>query len=371
MATDIQLAFMAGRAYYDTRKDINRFPVPDGWTEFFHVPNNPDYPMFSGVAGFEAVSFQKGNEIVISYAGTYDKDYTGDIMADIGLATGNGSAQLLQAAEYYLQVKAANDANPNVHITLTGHSLGGGLAALVGVFFGVQVSTFDQAPFARSAATPYLLPPNVAASLRNDLAAQLDSKGKRLYNDNALAGLTNYLQLQAANGGIPNAQLVSTIRVDGEFLSAVPPSIFSPIGSPATILHHGPYSNPSLDMHSIALLTAFLESDATAATVAGIKQSLNEVTTKLTSLLGMFFDSSLYAFDTDPTNTKDSNFLENLIRHQEGLDPAVPNDGDQMLTRFTSDLWKIAQDGGLTMSNIVADTLIGGEDNNWHWRLAA
>src|SRR5438876_11385339 len=121
MATTIEYALMAGRAYQTTRGLINQFPIPQGWLELAHVPNNPGFPQFTGADGFEAVAFKKGTEIVISYAGTYDKDITGDIFADIGLATGFGSAQLLQAAEYYLQVKADN---PNAtSITFTGHSL--------------------------------------------------------------------------------------------------------------------------------------------------------------------------------------------------------------------------------------------------------
>ncbi|MBN1365957.1 MAG: hypothetical protein JW976_14205 [Syntrophaceae bacterium] len=96
---EIDCAIMAGRAYQTTRTGENQFPVPNGWTEFFHVPN-ATYPTSSG---FEATSFTNGSQIVISFAGTYDKDYTGDWAADAGLASGLGSTQLLQAAEYYLE----------------------------------------------------------------------------------------------------------------------------------------------------------------------------------------------------------------------------------------------------------------------------
>ena len=133
MATQFQIdcALMAGRAYQTTRdrKGINWFPIPQGWSPFFHVPD-PATPSFPATSGFEAISFQRGTDIVISYAGTNPNSLLDpDNEANIGLATGFGSVQLLQAAEYYLKVKAANT-DPNVTITLTGHSLGGGLAAL-------------------------------------------------------------------------------------------------------------------------------------------------------------------------------------------------------------------------------------------------
>lgn len=54
MTTAIEYALMAGAAYISNRPEINRIPIPQDWTEFFHVPNNSDYPMFTGASGFEA-----------------------------------------------------------------------------------------------------------------------------------------------------------------------------------------------------------------------------------------------------------------------------------------------------------------------------
>ena len=123
MATKIDYALMAGASYIDTRLPINRFPIPTGWNL---VSRNPQ----DSTSGFEAATFGNGTtiaastEIVISYAGTYDipsNPFTNpDMIADARLGFGLDSAQLLQAADYYLQVKATN---PNAHITLTGHSL--------------------------------------------------------------------------------------------------------------------------------------------------------------------------------------------------------------------------------------------------------
>jgi hypothetical protein len=133
---EIDCALLSGVSYVSTRPDINKFPVPEGWTEYSRWPAD-------SISGFEAVAYQKGTQIVIAYAGTYPKDIDGDIATDLALAEGSNAQlfspaqQLIQAAQYYLQVKAAN-----ADITFTGHSLGGGLAALVGVFFGVSTTTF-------------------------------------------------------------------------------------------------------------------------------------------------------------------------------------------------------------------------------------
>ncbi len=148
MGTTVEYALMAGASYRDTRGDINKFPIPAGWSMVSRYPQD-------NTTGFEAAAFGNGltiadsTEIVISYAGT--DGYGGSIVtnpdkqADAKLGTGLWHDQLGQAAAYYLQIRAS--LKPGATITLTGHSLGGGLASLVAVFFGETAKTFDQAPF--------------------------------------------------------------------------------------------------------------------------------------------------------------------------------------------------------------------------------
>ena len=121
MLTTTDYALIAGASYFDTRAPINRFPSPIGWILVSRIPEQR--------SGFEASAFGNGSdlvhssEIVISYAGTYDKSGA-DIAADVDLFGGRYHAQLLQAARYYLDIKAAN---PGATI-----SLGDGPAAHAG-----------------------------------------------------------------------------------------------------------------------------------------------------------------------------------------------------------------------------------------------
>ena len=327
MANAIELTLMAGRIYQSTRDKINWLPdlLSLGWTEFFHVPS----ASIPTTSGFEAISFQKGNEIVISFAGTG----TGvDWLANLANGIGLTSDQLRQAADYYLKVKAAN---PGAVISFTGHSLGGGLASLLAVFFGETAVTFDQAPFRNSA----------SISVASDLVSYL-SDPARGYSTQDLQGLTNFISA-AANGVIPNEGNVLDFSVQGEILSA---ASALRIGS-QTSLTHSPdnWFGSSVDLHSQALLTAFLQSDQTAPA----QHSFRDVTLKLTDLLKMIFDADLYKRDTALASNQE-NFTERLVRHENGIaGNAITGEtaivADAMLTRFTSDLWKIAQDGGLTL----------------------
>ena len=313
MATqfEIDYALMAGLAYQSNRDKINWFPAPSGWQEFSHVPNS-SYPT---TQSFEASAFQNlsTGEIVIAYAGTAQLT---DWLANVALGLGFSADQLNQAAEYYLEIKAAN---PGAVISFTGHSLGGGLAALMGVMFDEQAITFDQAPFANSAST----------AIRDDLVGYLHGQG---YNDGQLMALAP--ELFSYQGGGDRVANVSGYFVQGEALQYLP---FSTLGLQAILNQSstGLGLLGSVDLHSQALLSTFLLNDA-----------FRSITFKLPELLKMVFDEALYAYST---NTGDVNFLEHLIRHQTGVQGSFV--ADSMLDRFTQDLQKVAQDSGFTLTN--------------------
>ncbi len=323
MATEIEYALMAGGSYLTTSNPINQFPVPIGWSQ---IPNSHVVGTGFLPSGFEAVSFVKGNEIVISYAGTGDLL---DWLTNLSIT----DAQIVQAAEYYLQIK---ENNPGKTISFTGHSLGGGLASLMAVFFNEKATTFDQAPFRGRAdnATANILFDSLVSS--HDIAELLE--------------LINF-KSKLLSIDVPNEANVTDFSVPGEVLSLPPFTLASRIGTKFLPLDHGVTDASRFSLHSLALLTAFLQSEKTDSS-----HSLSDVTYKLTDLLKMIFSKDLFYFDTD---TQLENFLEHLIRYEFGNAPAaggapgVSTANLKLLTRFTEDLWKIAQDGGLTLDQQI------------------
>jgi hypothetical protein len=317
MITAIEYALMAGAAYISSRDPINQLPTPKGWLTTRH-DNPPDG------SGFEAISFINGTtiadstDIVISFAGTGPFGSGDWLHGNIPSALGNLSDQLRHAATYYLDVQSAN---PGAHITFTGHSLGGGLASLMAVMFNTSASTFDQAPFRNSALTYTTADENgnvttqsVAQALLIYLSGETNANGQP-YTASQLQKLTDYVSAlsNAAPGIVPNECKVTNINVQGEFLSTGPWTNFKRIGTPVPNIQHGPTDiSAYTELHDIALLTTFLQSRQTAAT----GQTLNDVTFKLTDLLKLVFDRKLFANETD---TRNRNFLENLVRHQVGV----------------------------------------------------
>ena len=102
MITTIEYALLAGASYIDTRSITNRFPIPKNWSLDSSVPQNAS-------TGFEASAYKNSltNEIIISYAGTYNGSLLGqtalgipiDLYANANLALGDYNAQLTQAVD--------------------------------------------------------------------------------------------------------------------------------------------------------------------------------------------------------------------------------------------------------------------------------
>lgn len=335
---EMDCALMAGAAYESNRPDKNKFPIPNGWgkTTFWHT-QNPN-------SGFEAVSFIKDGKIVISFTGT---NGSGDWTTNFALADGNFCDQLLDAAKYYLDIKAlyATAENPNPDITFTGQSLGGGLASLMAVFFNVKAVTFDQAPFRASAddIPTVEFPKTVAQTLFEYLNKYSNNK----YSAADLAPLQDYINLFNSSGSVPTDRenKVTGFYVQGEVLtSGWLYNWLSDIGSQKelSLTTEAITDVDSWDLHSVALLNAFL-----------LDERFRDVTGTLTNLLEMIFDEKLYK---NPINENKENFIDYLVRHQVGV-TADPDNGvtavatDDMLSRFTDDLLMIAQDGGLSLTD--------------------
>jgi len=135
MTTNVEYALLAANSYAvkrDVTSDKNTIPIPDGWVKLDDRIND--------ATGFTARAYQntQTGEIAIAYTGTTfeggsldkAKDWlAGNITAGSGLTL---APQVLDAAKFYLDVAQAN---PGATITFTGHSLGGGLASLMAVYF--------------------------------------------------------------------------------------------------------------------------------------------------------------------------------------------------------------------------------------------
>lgn len=98
---------------------------------------NPYYNTSSGV---QAALYRNRltNEMVIAYRGT---DQTEDLLVDLQIALGNISQEQLLDAEIFYNAVITQYGDSN--ITITGHSLGGALAQLVGAETGVETVTFN------------------------------------------------------------------------------------------------------------------------------------------------------------------------------------------------------------------------------------
>jgi len=216
------LAALAAHTYFVGRSAENRASLPVGATLLDHYSD----PM----TGFEASVYSYAGKTVISYAGTLPG--TIDLMADASLAFGVPDDQLKQAAEFYEAAKQTYGGD----IVFTGHSLGGGLAALMGVFFDKPTVAFDEAPFRLSAtqATASALASYIAArgygtdadlagytTSESALAAAVPELTSSLLALGVVSPMAAFaLATKPYPTNIPRESQITSISAQGEFLTA-------------------------------------------------------------------------------------------------------------------------------------------------------
>lgn len=146
MASTKEYAALSLYVYEVANAADNRPELPGtGWTEL-RAPESDAFGFCYGVFRNEATE-----EVVVAYTGTDPKqilDWINDFVAGVGTVP---APQITAAAEAYLKAKIDYCNGESDKITLTGHSLGGGLASVMATWFDVPAVVFDVAPFENTA----------------------------------------------------------------------------------------------------------------------------------------------------------------------------------------------------------------------------
>ncbi|MDO8943899.1 MAG: hypothetical protein Q7U75_11995, partial [Desulfobacterales bacterium] len=290
-------AVLSATVYNKVRGDKNQLPVPANWTE---VDNDLNHP----ITGFAASAYRNGNDVVIAFRGT---ENLMDGVADLLLGVGLGSAQLTQAALFYQVVKAAN---PGANISFAGHSLGGGLASVMSVWFDRPAVVFNEAPFEATALNPLLVK---ATAFALNEAGPGDPALDRLADANRFADLSALYTLRETQ--------VTNYYMPGEFLVPLRGLLPTVAGTNNPVTTLGTGATGTFDLHSINLLAARL-----------LEPKLGTLGYRLPTLVKQLFSTEARAADL---NSQSRDFLTNILADQisKGYDSQ-----DGLLAKFAADI---------------------------------
>jgi T5SS/PEP-CTERM-associated repeat protein len=216
----LDLAKMSKQAY-----NVVSLPAPiDGYTS-----KQSDL----GPGGFFAQVFQNGNQVVVSFRGTDAGNLYNavkDLLADSSFLSGEALftasgvdpdllTQLRDAAGLLAQVRTTY---PDAEITLTGHSLGGAIAQILGAYTGLPTQAFD-APGAGDLITLSTVQ-DALSPLNNTRFENTGSNNNlRMYGD----------QISLVGTGIGTQQTIATTSLLNDYLNN-PPIIPGEIPIPLT-----------------------------------------------------------------------------------------------------------------------------------------
>lgn len=328
-----------------------QLPLPPGWSP-------PTTTI--GTNGFAASVYSKGTDVVIAFRGTAGELglpaladwYNGNIPAGLG----HYSPQVAQAIALVAKVQSEN---PNSAISFTGHSLGGGLASLMAVFFNRPAYVFDPAPFALTAMglsvpvvsgvlapmpLPGVVPSTTLRTYFEDYLAQQAQAGRTAdafftqYYTQYLLGDLDSLYAQRASkvsGAFLVGEAVDTFRQYIPYIGS--PTALTPIDAGVATFGGEPvgFFNGAIEMHSMRLLLAMIASSA-----------LRGVSIAAPYLIEVLTNKDLYAA-TQSSVAPD--FLTRLLKDQ--LIDGVPVAG-RALDRFAADVTRLGTTGSTHLAQL-------------------
>lgn len=360
MAAMADYAALAAYVYNDQRggagdSDVNTLQLPAQWRELADL----GFALGDSLNAINPFSFTGGaylnqstGEIVVAYKGTdflvefSDRAWNtvADLLADVGLASDKGAAlglgQQLNAMAYYLAVKdwAVDNGYDPTKISFTGHSLGGGLAANMAVWFDRPATTFAAAPFENTTNSTV----NMAAAIVA-ITAQATFSGSIavLEEINRVRELlVGELLWQEEFDRRETA--VTNVYNEGEFLQYA--RVFTPtvVGSdmPIDLGDDSQSLEHAMGLHSMNLHAAFLFEDR-----------LRQMVKQIPELLETLLDTKLYAADPN-TATKD--LITSLVNDQIQQGFGQPS----ALTRFADDIDKLKSAEGIVAQEDMRKALI-------------
>ncbi|MDO5638215.1 MAG: hypothetical protein Q4G18_13355, partial [Myroides sp.] len=381
-------AILADSIYWDIRKETttnitgsNWTPIPSDWTLVEEMSgsgdkgkeDNPEYE------GFTARAYQNGNKIVIAYAGTHDSDIKGDVKADLYLASGLGNQQANLAALFYQQI-VVDPKYKGTDIEFTGHSLGGGLAAIMSIWFNRPAHVFDQAPF-KSAVTNVadvnvqnpdgfleemwqFIPPSIRPLLKGDTETLSNGSTIRIAKEYLLKNFgvihEEFAAYSPSTDFDSRVNNITATAIKGEFLEKLFASYGFRLPYPANLIQEninfladGETSLGvlgALDKHSQTLLTTALL-DKNFEHYLTLKDGNNANVDTLRILL----DKEFYAYSQDSDK---QNFLTKLIRSHVGANGGGKDytTGDNVGIDIQSAKHSLLTTFGQTLK-LLADTL--------------
>src|SRR6185369_3329855 len=284
-----------------------------------------------GNLGFAYAVFQSSSgEIVIAFRGT---DSGVDWLTNLGLTTAQSQQAAIIAAQYINQYGANN-------VSFTGHSLGGGIAATMAVWFNRPAIVFDPAP-TQGVATDMAIVNSIIGTLGlNAPQAMRDYAASFVIDPETTVALST--EFASREGNVTSYFAPGSLVYSGSTATNTITGQGNPVtfgidnmGSPAG----------RIDMHAQTLLTVGVLSSAFAQSTVAVQRALP-----------LFFNQGLYNLDTKGTAR---NVFIDLIRSEQ----QAPGQGK--LTSFAATLNKLGTN--LEGLNKAAQDAIIAQSIEWYY----